>query len=61
MTLTEIQFSALGFPRQQTRKAPHLIAANLVMIDVIVVTVTERPQVVCLVFPLDLAKSVRRQ
>ena len=29
------------------------------MIDVFIVTVAERPQVVCLVFPLDLTESMR--
>lgn len=54
-----MESAVFGFPRQQARKTPHLIAANLVTIDVIAVTVTERPQVICLVFPLDLAKGLR--
>jgi len=58
-TLTKIEFPVLGFPRQQTRKALHLIAANLVMIDVVIVAVSEGPQVVYLVFPPDLAESMR--
>lgn len=58
-TLTKIKFPVFGFPRQQTRKTPHLVAADLVTIDVIVIAVTKRPQVVHLVLPLDLTKSVR--
>lgn len=58
-SLTEIEFPVLRFPRQQARKAPHLVAANLVMVDVLVITVAKRPQVVRLVSPLDLAESMR--
>lgn len=58
-TLTKIKFPVFRFPRQQTRKTSHLVAADLVTIDVIIIAVTERPQVICLVFPLDLTKSVR--
>ena len=57
--LTKIQFPVLGFPRQQTRKALHLVPADLVVIDVVVVAVAEGPQVVRLVLPLGLAESVR--
>lgn len=59
--LTKIKFPISRFPRQQARKALHLVAADLVMIDVIVVAVTKGPEVVCLVFPLDLAKSMCRR
>ena len=58
ISLTKIEFPAFRFTRQQARKAIHFIAADLVVINVIVVTVTERPQVVRLVFSLDLTKSM---
>jgi hypothetical protein len=59
--LTKVKFPIFRFPRQQTRKALHLVAADLVAIDVIVAAVTKRPEIVCLMFPLDLAESMRRR
>ena len=58
---TKIKFPIARLPRQQIRNALHLVAANLIMIDIIVVAVTKGPEVVCLMFPLDLTKGVCRR
>jgi hypothetical protein len=58
--LTKVELPIPRLPRQQTRKGLHLVAADLVVIDVAFVAVAERPQVVYFVSPLDLAEHMRR-
>ena len=58
---TKIKFPVSRFSRQQARDSVHLVATDLVTIDVIAIAVTKRPQIVRLVFPPNLAKSMRRR
>jgi hypothetical protein len=41
--LTEMKFAVFRFPRQETRKAFHLVPADLVAINVVGAAVAERP------------------
>ena len=56
--LTKVEVPIFRFPREEARKTLHLVAADLVTVNVVVVAVTERPQVVRVVFSPDLTKSL---